>query len=370
MTRLISTMFIICSVVFIGCAGIPAVESETGNTPMLSDVSVLNAPLLEKGLETKEAYLSAIKDNEALKVEWDNDRREDIEWVALYSRQNAFYNTRKVKLIGDLYREHPDEEELEDLLIERFELSINIWNLDIKPEIEDYEVHFSDNIQNIETAWYWYAYNTVKKNNRKEEPVMKAIENFKDKYPSSEYILDLYKLGARYLNGLPGESALNKLILDEFPDSSDAKKAGGAQKLAEAVGKEFILSFKDILSGKQINVSGLKGKVVVIDFWATWCGPCVGEIPEMKRLYEKYKPQGVEFIGISLDQKTQTLRNYCKTNEVTWPQYCEEGKTWDTKVSLEWGISSIPRIFILDKDGKIYSVEARGKLDKLIPDLL
>ena len=55
---------------------------------------------------------------------------------------------------------------------------------------------------------------------------------------------------------------------------------------------------------------------------------------------------------------------------MTWPQYCEEGKGWDTEFSMEWGVSSIPRIFILDKNGKIYSVNARGQLDKLIPELL
>ncbi len=369
MKNLIFSMVIIYSVLIISCVGAPD-KSNLGSDPMLSDVPVLNAPLLKKGLKTKEAYLSAIKDNEILKVEWDNDRRENPEWVALYSRQNAFYNTRKVKLIGDLFRKFPDTMELEDLLPERFELSNNVWNLDIKKEVEDYETRYSENTQNIQVAWYWYAYNTVRKNNRKEEPVMQAIDDFKDRYPESERILDLYKLGVQYLNGLPGAVVLNKLIVDEFPNSQDAERAAKEKKLAESVGKKFDLSFRDRLSGKQINISDLKGKVVVIDFWATWCSPCVAEIPEMKQLYEKFKSQGVEFIGISLDQKSQTLRNYCKENGVTWPQYCEEGKGWDTKVSLEWGISSIPRVFILDKDGKIYSVDARGKLDKLIPELL
>jgi thiol-disulfide isomerase/thioredoxin len=369
MKNLIFSIVIIYSVLIISCVGAPD-KSNLGSDLMLSDVPVLNAPLLKKGLKTKEAYLSAIEDNEILKVEWDIDRREEPEWVALYSRQNAFYNTRKVKLIGDLARKYPDTEELEDLLLERFELSINVWNLDIKTEIEDYETKYSDNSEDIQTAWYWYAYNIIRKNNHKEEPVMQAIDNFKDRYPVSERILALYKLGVQYLNGLPGAVTLNKLIVDEFPNSQDAERAAKEKKLAESVGKEFVLSFKDRLSGKQINISDLRGKVVVIDFWATWCGPCVGEMPEMKRLYGKYKPQGVEFIGISLDKRSQTLRTYCTENGITWPQYCEEGKDWNTKISLEWGISSIPRVFILDKEGKIYSVEARGKLNKLIPELL
>lgn len=140
--------------------------------------------------------------------------------------------------------------------------------------------------------------------------------------------------------------------------------------LADAPKESFELSFSDALNGQKMTIEDLRGKVVVIDFWATWCGPCVGEIPNMKALYSQYKNKGVEFIGISLDEKSSTLVEFCKKNGVTWPQYCEEGRGWDTKFSQKWGINSIPRLFVLDQQGNLYSTDARGKLETIIPDLL
>ena len=121
-------------------------------------------------------------------------------------------------------------------------------------------------------------------------------------------------------------------------------------------------------------MNSLRGKVVVIDFWATWCGPCVAEMPNMKQLYQKYHPKGVEFIGVSLDNPKEQgglekLQKYVKENEIRWPQYYQ-GKGWKSEFSGSWGINSIPTMFLVDQDGKLSSIEARGKLEKLIPELL
>lgn len=140
--------------------------------------------------------------------------------------------------------------------------------------------------------------------------------------------------------------------------------------IADAPEESFELSFKDKISNREISISDLKGKVVVIDFWATWCGPCVQEIPQMMKLYDEYKDRGVEFIGISLDERSSTVKQFCEDKGMTWPQYCEEGKTWNTGFSRKWGISSIPTLFILDKNGALHSRNARGRLETLIPELL
>ncbi len=120
------------------------------------------------------------------------------------------------------------------------------------------------------------------------------------------------------------------------------------------------------LSGKNVSIEDFKGKVVVINFWFTSCGPCSEEILRIKALYEEYHPLGVEFIGISLDRDIKTLIDYCNDNGIVWPQHCEEGKKWDTPVAQEWQVKRIPTIFVLDKNGIIYSSNARRNLEDLI----
>ena len=140
------------------------------------------------------------------------------------------------------------------------------------------------------------------------------------------------------------------------------------------IGQPFVLAFEDAIKGSEVSIEGLKGKVVVIDFWATWCGPCVAEMPKMKELYAKYKDQGVEFIGVSLDQSKDkggldSLKSFVAKNKIEWPQYYQ-GNFWQSEFSSAWHVNSIPCVFLVDADGNLASTDARGKLETLIPEYL
>ncbi len=116
---------------------------------------------------------------------------------------------------------------------------------------------------------------------------------------------------------------------------------------------------KDVL-GKPLAIDNYKGKVVLIDFWATWCGPCVAELPNVLKTYEKHHAQGFEIIGISLDQDEAKLSAFTKQKKVTWQQFFD-GQGWGNKLAVKYGINSIPATFLLDGEGRIIGKDVRGE---------
>ena len=120
------------------------------------------------------------------------------------------------------------------------------------------------------------------------------------------------------------------------------------------------------LDGKPISLADYRGKVVLLDFWAVWCGPCLGEIPRIKAVYEKYHDKGFEVIGVSLDEDAAVLREFVTEQEVPWRQILD-GDGFGGAFAKRYGIRSIPAPFLINREGKVISVKARGSLlDELV----
>lgn len=124
-----------------------------------------------------------------------------------------------------------------------------------------------------------------------------------------------------------------------------------------AVAPDFTLKTPD---GKEIALHGIKGKLKIIDFWASWCGPCRMENPNMVKLYQDFKDQGMEVISVSLDTKKDKWMDAIRQDGMPWI-HVSDLKGWESSIVRQYGIDAVPSIFVLDEDNRILAKQLRGE---------
>jgi thiol-disulfide isomerase/thioredoxin len=203
-------------------------------------------------------------------------------------------------------------------------------------------------------------------------PALKVkLTAFLDKYPNDAGAAGLVGNFFYY-----AESADLKLAMAEWaafanhPNEKVREMAAQKMALAELIKAPLELKFT-AADGRAVDVAALRGKVVLSDFWATWCGPCIEEIPNVVAVYEQYHAQGFEIVGISFDQAPDAAKPakrqktaeqvlaFTREHKMPWPQFYD-GSYWQNPYGKQYGVRGIPAMFLLDKNGMVVSTNARG----------
>jgi thiol-disulfide isomerase/thioredoxin len=305
----------------------------------------------------------------------DESRKEDEQYVQSYLKERLDYLTKLADLARQFHDKYPDNPATMDLMEHRW---LILAQTNQGPAMMDETAKALAANPDAKTRTDILFIRAIAGLNGTSGNPAAAIDEFVKAAPGDERGVQLLYAEVQHeQDDAQKRAAIARRIIQLYPASSEADSVKGIIRQGDDIGKPFDLSFTDAMSGLPISVQkDLKGKVVVIDFWATWCGPCVAAMPEMKDLYAKYKDKGVEFIGVSLDDTEanaglMNLKHFVAVNGITWPQYYQ-GNSWDSEFSSGWGTKAtgIPCVFIVDANGNLYSTTAFGKLDTLIPDLL
>lgn len=237
---------------------------------------------------------------------------------------------------------------------------------------------------------YYLLGNALVQLERVEEGIT-AFEKVIKEYPEARYVERcLLDLGLAYDtlgNHDAADSAYQRLI--DHPKYGSRSQAKFAKKILEQdrterkgelpkppgailnprewIGKPALDFQVTDLKGEALSLEEYRGQVVLLDFWATWCPPCIAEIPKIKKTYEKYKDQKFQIIGISLDRSMKPLEAYLEKEELGWLQYWDKSR----EVSTMYKVQGIPATFLIDGEGVIRKTSLRGHaLEHAVADLV
>jgi thiol-disulfide isomerase/thioredoxin len=196
----------------------------------------------------------------------------------------------------------------------------------------------------------------------------KDIRVIQKEFPDRGEVYDPLMEIAQLSSAERARPIVEEILKSEIANPDTRATATVLKRKLDRIGKALNVQFTAI-DGRTVNLAEMKGKVVLVDFWATWCGPCVRELPNVLAAYSKLNPKGFEIVGISSDDDLDELKQFVGRNKMPWAQYFEATGRGN-RFAVEYEISGIPTMWLVDKKGNLREINARGDLEKRVEKLL
>ena len=315
--------------------------------------------------------------------EW-RTSRPSREQIQSFNERQADQAGQAAELARSFYLEHPQDERAAEARLEEYNLlqtMMQLGDTSVQEQVLDREEALLASEGVSEDEKFELMMNAVQRPlmgattetvgpalEKMDAAYRRLIERFPGRAESGSLLMQLVNLHQVYGESKDAEALLRKVLNQEQAAEELTEMAGMLVKPFDYLGKPLELEVTG-LEGQQIDLQEMDGRVVLVNFWATWCGPCVAEIPELKEVYSKHHDEGFEILGVSLDYEKEPLQKMIEEKGLNWLHYFD-GQEETTSLAERFGIVSTPTLWLVDKKGVLRYINARAELEEKVVALL